>query len=103
MNLNDLALQPDPEQLVTRQEHLAFEREGSRWYVVDKGSVNGTFLRRAAELERVDGWAELVDGDIVCASSRGFATRTCTKYWELVFGDRACTRTAGIPCRCRCT
>jgi DNA-binding winged helix-turn-helix (wHTH) protein len=94
-DLNDVALQPDPEQLVTRQEHLAFEREGSRWYVVDKGSVNGTFIRRAAELERVDGRAELVDGDIVCVVAR-LRHEDGTKYWELVFGDRARTRTAGI-------
>jgi hypothetical protein len=94
-DLNDLALQPDPEQLVTRQEHLAFERDGSRWYVVDKGSVNGTFIRRADGLERVQGRAELADGDIVCVVAR-LRHDEGTKYWELVFGDRARTRTAAI-------
>jgi hypothetical protein len=63
---NDVALEPDPQQLVTRSHHLAFERHGGQWLVVDGGSVNGTFLRRGGELTRVDGRALLADGDTVC-------------------------------------
>lgn len=58
--------EPDPQQLVTRQEHCALERDGSRWYIVDHGSVNGTYLRRADDLTRVQGRSELADGDTVC-------------------------------------
>ena len=47
--VNDIALQPDPELLITRAAHCTFEREGSAWLVVDGGSVNGTYLRRSGE------------------------------------------------------
>ena len=81
---NDIALQPDPEQLVTRSNHCAIERDGARWLVVDGGSVNGTFLKRDGELTRVDGRAALRDGDLVCvlASVSGSAER---RYFELGF------------------
>ena len=46
-DVNDIALQPDPELLVTRAGHCTLERQGAVWFVVDGGSVNGTFLRRA--------------------------------------------------------
>ena len=48
---NDIALQPDPERLVTRAGHCTLEREGTRWFVVDGGSVNGTYLRRGGALQ----------------------------------------------------
>src|SRR5512132_3453217 len=64
--LNDIALEPDPEHLVTRAEHCAFERAGSTWSIVDGGSVNGTFVRRAGELKRVDGRLPLRSGDGGC-------------------------------------
>src|SRR2546430_16003132 len=63
---NDIALQPDPELLVTRAGHLALEREGARWYAVDGGSVNGTFLRRGGALQRLSVRTPLHDGDAVC-------------------------------------
>src|SRR5438093_8285644 len=64
--VNDIALEPDPEHLVTRAEHCAFERAGSTWSIVDGGSVNGTFVRRAGGLERVEGRLPLRNGDVVC-------------------------------------
>jgi hypothetical protein len=91
---NDVALEPDPERLVTRLEHCAFEREGDRWFVVDGGSVNGTFVRRGETLERVTGRAPLQDGDVVCvlASVSDEGART---FFELAFygsGDSQATR-----------
>jgi hypothetical protein len=65
-DLNDIALEPDPEHLVTRAEHCSFERSGSTWSIVDGGSVNGTFVRRAGELKRVEGRLPLRNGDVVC-------------------------------------
>src|SRR2546430_14999421 len=59
---NDIALEPDPELLVTRSGHCAFEREGTQWFVVDGGSVNGTFLRRGGALGRITGRAGLRGG-----------------------------------------
>lgn len=63
---NDIALQPDPQQLVTRTGHLALERQGAEWFLVDGGSVNGTFLRRDGDLQRVTGRTPLHDGDVAC-------------------------------------
>jgi len=100
-NLNDIALEPDPQQLVTRQEHCALERAGSRWFVVDKGSVNGTFVRRRDKLERVHGRVELADGDAVCIVASLSEDRKPT-YWELSFDDRGRTRAASLQPRPAC-
>lgn len=83
---NDIALQPDPELLVTRAGHLALEREGAHWYVVDGGSVNGTFLRRGGALQRVSERTALHDGDSVCvlASVGGTGER---RFFELSFHE----------------
>jgi hypothetical protein len=93
---NDVALEPDPQQLVTRSHHLTLERHGGQWLVVDGGSVNGTFLRRGGELTRVDGRALLQDGDTVCVlgsvSENGDRT-----FFELDFNatlDSQATRVA---------
>jgi FHA domain/Transcriptional regulatory protein, C terminal len=81
---NDIALGPDPERLVTRVTHCALESDGRRWYVVDGGSINGTFLRRDGALARVRERMELRDGDQVCilASIGGADGR---RYFELAF------------------
>jgi len=81
---NDIALEPDPELLVTRSDHCAFEREGTQWFVVDGGSVNGTFLRRGAALERITGRVALRDGDVVCVLA-SVAEAGERRYFELAF------------------
>lgn len=80
---NDIALEPDPERLVTRVGHCTLERAGSRWFVVDGGSANGTYLRRGLARERVRGRVPLQDGDVVqlLASVEG----TERRYFELAF------------------
>jgi hypothetical protein len=96
---NDIALHPDRQRLVTRVAHCAFERDGARWFVVDGGSVNGTYLRRPGqELERVAGRAALQDGDVVCvlASVAEDGTR---RFFELGFrvaGDSQATRAVPV-------
>jgi DNA-binding winged helix-turn-helix (wHTH) protein len=95
---NDIALQPDAERLVTRIAHCAFEREGGRWFVVDGGSVNGTFLRRDDVLERVTGRSALLDGDVVCVLASLAETGERT-YFELAFhatGDSQATRAVAV-------
>lgn len=97
---NDIALQPDPELLVTRAGHLSFERQGSTWLVADGGSVNGTFLRRGGQLQRVTERTPLHEGDVVCvlASIDGAGER---RFFELEFhassGDSQATRAAVSP------
>lgn len=82
--VNDIALQPDPERLVTRSAHCTLEREGTRWVVVDGGSVNGTFVRRGGDLRRVVERTTLRDGDVVCiVASIEEADERC--FFELAF------------------
>src|SRR2546425_9988390 len=59
---NDIALEPDPELLVTRAGHCAFEREATQWFVADGGSVNGTFPRRGGPPERCTGAGAIRSG-----------------------------------------
>jgi FHA domain-containing protein len=91
---NEISLHPDPERLVTRVAHCTFEREGNRWFLVDGGSVNGTFVRRGADLQRIKGRMPLHDGDVVSvlASAPQGGER---RYFELAFhdvGDSQATR-----------
>ena len=93
-DVNDIALQPDPELLVTRGAHLTLEREGARWFVLDGGSVNGTFLRRGQELQRVTGRTPLHDGDAVCVLA-SITEPGGRRFFELAFratGDSQATR-----------
>lgn len=94
---NDIALQPDPQLLVTRSRHCTFEREGSHWAVVDGGSVNGTFLKRDRELRRVEKRAALHEGDVVCvlAAVEESGER---RYFELAFHASADSQaTRAVP------
>jgi hypothetical protein len=87
-DVNDIALQPDPELLVTRAGHFAFEREGSQWFVVDGGGVNGTFIRRGGTLQPVIGRSPLQDGDVVCVLA-SVAEPGGRRYFELAFHSTA--------------
>src|SRR5712691_11634755 len=81
---NEIALQPDPQLLVGRAGHCTFEREGARWFVVEGGSVNGTFVRHADDLRRVSGRTALYDGDVVCIL--GLVTAADERhFFELAF------------------
>ena len=94
--INDVALRPDPELLVTRAAHCTFERVGAQWFVVDGGSVNGTYLRRAGKLQRLEGRAALHDGDVVCVLA-SIADSGEQRFFELAFHaseDSQATRAA---------
>ena len=94
--LNDIALEPDPELLVTREAHCTFEPEGAHWFVVDGGSVNGTFLRRGGELRQVTERTALHDGDVVCVLASAEDPEH-KRFFELAFeavGDSQATRPA---------
>jgi len=94
---NDVALQPDPQQLITRTGHLALERRGAEWFLVDGGSVNGTFLRRDGDLVRVTGRTPLHDGDVACVLA-GVTDTGGRSFFELSFhtagADSQATRAA---------
>jgi len=96
---NDIALEPDPQRLVTRVAHCTLEREGGRWFVLDGAGVNGTFIRRGDELERVTSRTALRDCDSVCILE-SLSEPGERSYFELVFraaGDSQATRAAPIP------
>jgi DNA-binding response OmpR family regulator len=94
---NDVALQPDPQQLVSRAGHLALERHGAEWFLVDSGSVNGTFLRRGGDLLRVTERTPLHDGDVACVLA-GVTDTGQRTFFELSFhaggADSQATRAA---------
>jgi len=94
--LNDIALEPDPEHLVTRAEHCAFERSGGTWSIVDGGGVNGTFVRRGSELKQVVGRMPLRNGDVVSVLA-SIPHQEDPLYFELAFqvtADSQATRAA---------
>ena len=87
-DVNDIVLQPDPEFLVTRSGHCAFEREERQWFVVDGGSANGTYVRRGGVLQRIAGRGALHDGDVVCVLASVPETGE-RRYFELAFHSTA--------------
>lgn len=92
--INDVALDPDPQRLISRKVHCALERDALGWWVLDNGSRNGTFLRRGAEMEQVRGRALLSEEDAICIL--GLLTEAGEpRYWELTFRDPLGTKPAG--------
>ena len=84
---NDIALEPDPQQLVTRKAHCTVERDSQGCWIIDNGSVNRTFVRRGASeaMQIVHGRALLQEGDSVCILGR--LLDQTQVYWELAFHD----------------
>ncbi len=91
---NDIALEPDPQQLISRKVHCAIERGTDGWWVVDNGSVNRTFMRRDGEVDMVVGRAPLKEGDCILILGK-LAENGEPSYWELAFSDPMGTRPAG--------
>jgi FHA domain len=81
---NDIVLQPDPDQLVSR-EHCVIERVRQRWCVRDLDSRNHVYVERAGQRVRVD-QAELLHGDAVCIKADP-ETAASPRHWRLVFSD----------------
>lgn len=92
---NDIALEPDPQSLVTRKGHCTIERDMKGWWVVDNASVNRTFIRHNGTMEIVRGRAPLGDGDIILILGKLTETGTPV-YWELTFNDPLPTQSAGL-------
>ncbi|MBN1428914.1 MAG: winged helix-turn-helix domain-containing protein [Anaerolineae bacterium] len=92
---NDVGLEPDPQQLVTRKAHCAIEHEANAWYVVDNGSVNRTFIKRGSDVEIVNGRTMVNDGDVIRVLGR-FTEEGEALYWNLIFRDPMKTQPFGI-------
>ncbi len=83
---NDIGLEPDPQQLVTRKAHCVVEHQSEAWWVIDNGSINRTFVRHQDEMEVVHGRMPIEDGDSVLILGR-LTEEGTPIYWELVFRD----------------
>jgi hypothetical protein len=83
---NEVALEPDPQQLVTRVAHCAVERVGGTWWVVDNGSVNKTFLQTGHSIKIVQGRERLSDGDTIRILARLSESHE-PAYWKITFHD----------------
>ncbi|MGB3717462.1 MAG: winged helix-turn-helix domain-containing protein [Candidatus Promineifilaceae bacterium] len=92
---NDIGLEPDPQQLVSRMRHCTVEREAGVWWVIDNGSVNKTFLCRDETVQVVDGKAILSDGDSIRILGR-LTEEGEPYYWQITFHDPLRTQPAEI-------
>ena len=94
---NDIALEPDPQQLVTRKVHCVLEREPNGWWVAHNGGVNPTYVRRGSEVEIVEGRARVREGDSIHLLGK-FTETGELRYWELALHDPMGTKPArGAP------
>jgi hypothetical protein len=84
--LNDIALEPDPQRLVTRGAHCTLERHQGSWILVDNRSANRTFVRRGQVDEAVTRQVVLDDGDVIRILARSEVGKEPV-YWELMFRD----------------
>jgi DNA-binding winged helix-turn-helix (wHTH) protein len=84
---NDIALQPDPQRLVSREEHCFFEQRGSYWYIGSNGSSrNPTLLSRGGGLCFVQSTVPLTDGNRIYI--QGKLTETGEPlFWKCRFRD----------------
>jgi DNA-binding winged helix-turn-helix (wHTH) protein len=98
LEFNDVALDPDPQQLVTRKVHCSIERDGDGWWVVDNGAVNKTLLQKGPEVKIVSRRALLGDGDVVRILGR-LTEDGQSAYWEITFRDPLRTRHADVSPR----
>jgi hypothetical protein len=85
-DLNDVALQPDPQRLVTRRAHCTLEHDKGAWSVVTNPDANPISLRRGQMVQVVTGRFALADGDIICVIAREEPGQDRV-YWELTFRD----------------
>lgn len=90
---NDIALEPDPLQLITRKVHCVLAHEADGWWVAHNGGVNPTYVRRGAMVEIVEGRARLHEGDSI--QLLGAITDAGElHYWKLTLHDPLGTRPA---------
>jgi Transcriptional regulatory protein, C terminal len=90
---NDIALEPDPQQLITHKVHCVLEREPDGWWVAHNGGVNPTYVRRGSGVEIVEGRARLHKGDSIRLLGKLTETEEL-RYWELTLHDPQGTQPA---------
>lgn len=83
-------LEPDPQRWVGRLHCLLDHADGA-WWLSDNGTVNGTFLRRGDQTERVLARIRLQNHDVIRILG-GMTEQGELQYWDLAFEDPYATR-----------
>lgn len=89
-DLNDISLQPDPLQLVTRYMHCSIENKNNIHWLIDNASKNGTFLKRNNSITKVQGEIRLQDDDKILIL-KDINAEGITLYWEFLYKDPLAT------------
>ncbi len=92
-DVNEIALEPDPQKLVTRHMHCAIEKKSHFYWVVDNASKNGTFLKRLDVVKRILGEEKLQHRDTIRILAN-IESNGEHKYWDLQFIDPQATEGA---------
>lgn len=90
-DVNDIALQPDPQSLVTRHMHCFIEIRNSTGWLIDNASKNGTFLNRNNMMQRISGEIKLQDNDCIMILGE-LNENGDPKYWRLTYIDPLATK-----------
>ncbi len=92
---NTIALEPDPERLISRIRHCAFEPHGGVWRLTTGTGVNPVQLVRAGRVVEVDSGIVLDDGDAVRFAAQPMTPDIAgASAWEIEFHDPQHTRPA---------
>jgi len=79
----------DPQKKISRH-HCSLQYKNNRWWIVDKGSANGTFLQREVEQPEIDVRSEdaiaLRSGDYILILGE-LTSEDKPKFWRLEFID----------------
>lgn len=90
-DINDIALQPDPQSLVTRHMHCFIELRNSTGWLIDNASKNGTFLKRNNLIQKISGEIKLQDNDCIMILGE-INENEEPKYWQLTYMDPLATK-----------
>jgi DNA-binding winged helix-turn-helix (wHTH) protein len=91
---NTIALEPDPERLISRVRHCAFEPRGGLWQLAPGDGLNPIRIVRGGRAVAVEDPLSLDDGDIVEVLARLAGDGTGSAYWQLEYHDPQHTRPA---------
>ena len=92
---NDIALEPDPQKLVTRYMHCSIELKNSVYWLIDNDSKNGTFLKRDNNNKKIEGEIKLQNHDLILVLAK-INSESNPEYWEIEFNDPQATDEARL-------
>lgn len=87
---NDIALESDPQKLITRYMHCAIEARSGTYWLIDNASKNGTFLKRKGNMKRIHGEERIQNQDFILILA-DIDSEGNPEYWEIKFIDPQAT------------